>query len=345
MKLFFTEEFGKAFVPRKARPYLHGYLLKAGIYKDPYKFFGMLFYVSYLITIIVYFRYFWGGLEGQIWYVVFTKVFILWLILPLALVALFTLFVYFYIDIKIFNRTRKMEEVLPDFLAAVSSNLKGGLSFENSLWLSIKPRFGVLANEIAIAAKKVMTGNDVDEALNEFAAKYDSPILKRAVDLIVGEITSGGKIANIIDHVVHDMKKTKALKDEMNASVISYMIFISAIVIFIAPLLFALSFNLLEVIQNVTGMLATSTSGGSSGVSSAFAGAGSKKLDPDLFINFSRLAVAVIAFFSSLIMAILEKGNIKAGVKYVPIFLISSQVMYALFLWGFGVVFGNFIKF
>ncbi|MBI3032969.1 type II secretion system F family protein [Candidatus Woesearchaeota archaeon] len=343
MKLFFTDEFGKAFVPRKARPYLHRYLFKAGIYHDPYNFFGILFYISYLLTIILYFRYFWEPIKTQALHMVFVYAFLIWLILPLALVGFFTLFVYFYIDIRIFNRTRKMEEVLPDFLATVSSNLKGGLSFENALWLSIKPRFGVLAHEIALAAKKVMTGNDVDEALQDFASKYDSPMLKRTVDLIVGEIASGGKIADIMDDIVHSLKKTKALKDEMNAAVISYMIFIAAIVIFIAPLLFALSFNLLSVIQGVTSMLSSSTAG-ASGFSSFLGSASGKKLDPQLFINFSRWAVAIIAFFSSMIVAILEKGNVKAGVKYIPIFLISSQVMYTIFMAVFGFVFGNFIK-
>ena len=53
-KIIFLEEFGKAFVPRIVIPYLREYLLKAGIKEVPYKFFGALFYLSAVITGIIY---------------------------------------------------------------------------------------------------------------------------------------------------------------------------------------------------------------------------------------------------------------------------------------------------
>jgi hypothetical protein len=36
--------------------------------------------------------------------------------------------------------------------------LKGGMSFDASLWNSVKPEFGVLSEEIQLCTKKVMTG-------------------------------------------------------------------------------------------------------------------------------------------------------------------------------------------
>ncbi|MBS3137109.1 type II secretion system F family protein [Candidatus Woesearchaeota archaeon] len=344
-KFFFAEEFGKAFVPRRFRAGLRGYLFKAGIYSEPYKAFGILFYLAYAITFVIYFKtdmYKSIAIQSSL-FMSFFEAFIIWLIFPLAIVGLFMMFIYFFIDIRVFNRTKKLEEILPDFLAVVSSNLKGGLSFENSLWLAIKPQFGILADEISIAAKKVMTGHDVDQALTEFTDKYDSPMLKRTIALIVGELSSGGKIANILDNIVASMKKQKELKDEMNASVISYMIFISAIVIFIAPVLFALSLNLLSVIQGVTGLL--SGAGGGSGSPKLLGNVTEVSVDKDMFVNFSRLAIGVISLFASMIVSILEKGNIKAGVKYIPIFLISSQVFYQICLSLFGLLFGSMIKF
>lgn len=292
----------------------------------PYDFFGILFYVTYLLTFLIYFFGFWGTISKQPGYMVFIYVFLVWVVLPLSFIGLFILCMYLYLDIKIFNRTKKMEEVLPDFLQEVSSNLKGGLAFEKSLWVAIKPRFGVLANEIALAAKKVMTGTDVDIALNEFANKYASPMLKRAMELIVSEIQSGGKVANIIDSVVLNLKKTKALKDEMTASVLTYMIFIGAIVIFISPMLFALAYNLLIVISKVAALLATTAAAGAT--PGLLSNVGSINVNKEDFIWFSRIALGAIAFFSSMIVSIIEKGNIQGGVKYIPIFLVSTEVMY-----------------
>ena len=54
MKVIFLEEFGKAFVPKKAIPNLRRYLLKADFDEVPYKFFGGLFYVSAVITTLIF---------------------------------------------------------------------------------------------------------------------------------------------------------------------------------------------------------------------------------------------------------------------------------------------------
>jgi len=43
--MLYMEQFGKAFIPQKARPSLRKYLFKAGMQEVPYKFFGALFYI------------------------------------------------------------------------------------------------------------------------------------------------------------------------------------------------------------------------------------------------------------------------------------------------------------
>lgn len=342
-QLIFIHEFGKAFIPERLRPQLRSYILKAGITDVPYGFFGILFYVTYFFTFLVYYFSFWGTISQQPGYLVFVYAFLIWVLLPLSFIALFMLCMYLYLDIRIFNRTKKMEEVLPDFLQEVSSNLKGGLAFEKSLWVAIKPRFGILANEIALAAKKVMTGNDVDVALNEFANKYNSPMLKRAMELIVSEIQSGGKVANIIDRVVENLKRTKALKDEMTASVLTYMIFIGAIVIFISPMLFALAYNLLLVIMKVAALLGTTAGAGTT--PGLLSNVGNVSVNKDDFVWFSRIALAVIAFFAAMIVSIIEKGNIFGGIKYIPIFVVGTEIIYVIAFKVMTVAVSAFIQF
>lgn len=342
-QIVFIHEFGKAFIPEKIRPKLRNYLLKAGIEEVPYSFFGILFYLTYLITFFIYYFSFWGTISKEPGQLVFVYAFLVWVLLPLSFMGLFMLCMYLYLDIVIFNRTKKMEEVLPDFLQEVSSNLKGGLAFEKSLWVAIKPRFGILANEIALAAKKVMTGNDVDVALNEFANKYNSSMLKRAMELIVSEIQSGGKVANIIDRVVENLKKTKALKDEMTASVLTYMIFIAAIVIFISPMLFALAYNLLVVITKVAALLGTTAAAGAS--PGMLSNMGNISVNKEDFVWFSRIALGVIAFFAAMIVSIIEKGNVFSGVKYIPIFVVGTEIMYIIAFKVMSVAVAAFIQF
>jgi Flp pilus assembly protein TadB len=350
MRLYYAEEFGTAFTPKKVRPVLRKYLLKAGITEEPYAFFGLMFYASLGATFIFYMTVIWQAfmqmkpLMDRTTFLVYFGLgtMLAWVLIPLTIIGVIIICIYFYLDLRIYSRTKKMEEILPDFLELVSSNLKGGLSFERSLWTSIKPRFGILSNEIAIAAKKVMTGGDVEDALTEFADKYDSPTLRRTITLIVGEIQSGGKISDIIDNVVDNLKKTQILKEEMTASVITYMIFIAAVVIFISPVLFALSLNLLQIIQQVTGQVAQGTSQMQGQMPFSVE---EVNLDREDFVLFSHLALLIIGFFSSMIVSIIEKGNVKGGIKYVPIFIISSQLFYLLCLKLLTSLFGGMLGF
>lgn len=350
MRLFFAEEFGKAFVPKKIRPDLRSYLFKAGITAEPYNFFGIMFYFSLIVTVVVYFIFFYSTIQayGETLGIVnsivlqFFGTAISFAAMMFFILGLIIMFIYVYMDIRIFNRTRKMEEILPDFLEVVSSNLKGGMSFEKSLWMAINQKFGILSNEIALAAKKVMTGQDVDIALTEFSLKYDSPMLKRSMNLIISQIQSGGEISAIIDRVVTDLKKTKTLKEEMSASVLTYMIFIAAIVIVISPVLFALSYALLNVIQSVTALLGASMGNSNASMPISFSDVA---IDPEKFIfPFSFVAISITAIGSSMIVSIIEKGNVKGGLKYIPMFLVSSLVIYWIAI-KIMTVLSGFIKF
>jgi hypothetical protein len=118
----------------------------------------------------------------------------------------------------------------------------------------------------------------------------------------------------------------------MTASVIAYIIFISVIVIVISPLLFALSFQLLVIILNFLGKLSIATQR-----VSALPFVFSKvNIKPSDFRTFSVLAILVTSLFSSLIVAIVEKGNVKGGIKYLPIYIFGSIALYFFFMKLFG---------
>lgn len=337
MKIIFLEEFGKAFVPKKVIPNLRRYLLKAGFNEVPYRFFGMLFYISAFITTLIFIVFIYPYLKKFGLFEIYVFSFVGWFLIQLFFAALFILLIYFYLDLKIYFRTRKMEEQLPDFLQVLSANLKGGMTFESALWAAVKPRFNVLGSEMAKASKKVMTGYEIGKALTELADKYDSLMLRRTVDLIISEVESGGNVAILIDRLVDNLKETKALKDEMSASAIAYVIFISVIVIVISPLLFALSFHLLILIINFVSQLSVATQR----VSALPFSFSKVSVDPQDFRIFSTVAIIVISFFSSLIVSIVEKGDIKGGIKYIPIYIFGSMALYTIFMKVLGTLFAG----
>jgi Flp pilus assembly protein TadB len=336
--VLFAEEFGKAFIFKKLRPKTRGFFLKAGYEDVPYHLFGFMFYITLIITYFIYILFVYPlivAIPGNSSIILLIMTFISWVVIQVTLLFILIIYLYLTLNIKIYKRTKDIENILPEYLQVVSSNLKGGLSFEKSLWSAIRPEFGVIAKEIMMVSKKVMTGNDLTDALQEFVEKYDSPLLKRAFDLIIGEVESGGQIAAIVDKVIDNLRKTKALKDEMSASTLTYMIFISVIVIVIAPGLFALSYYLLHVMIGFSSQLSNLNS---ASMPISFS-AGS--MDPADFKTFSIIAIVIISFFASIIMSLIEKGDIKGGLKYIPAFMVSSMIFYFIFLAVFKVFFGG----
>jgi len=340
-KIIFLEEFGKAFVPKRLIPNLREYMLKADFNEVPYRMFGMMFYITALITTLIFVIFIYPYLSQKQFslFGIYIFSFLGWFIVQLFFAAFFIMLIYFYLDLKIYFRTKKMEDQLPDFLQVLASNLKGGMTFEKALWSSIKPRFGVLGSEMAIASKKVMTGYDVTKALIELSDKYNSLMLKRTVDLMISEMESGGNVSELIDRVVDNLKEVKSLKDEMSASAIAYVIFISVIVIFISPLLFALSFHLLKLLVNFIDKIAFSSQ--NMHVLPFLSSGSSVKMED--FRRFSIIALVVISFFSSLIVSIVEKGDMKGGLKYIPFYVGGSLIFYFIFVKTFGTLFSGIL--
>ncbi len=341
----FLKDFGKAFVPtnflgKPVRSNLRNYLLKAGYGEVPYSFFGLAFILSAIVTYLVFIPFVYPLLKGKFFVLVFFLSFLMWAVIQLVILFVSIFSIYFFLNIKVYKRVRELEDKLPDFLVLVSTNLKGGLSLEQSLWAAIRPDFGLLAEEMTIVSKRVMTGNDLRDALGEFSNKYDSPAMKRNLHLIIGEIESGGKIVDVIDRIIITLRKTKALKAEMSAATVSYMIFIGAIVVVISPALFALAYQLLQIIIGFTQSLGSSLTGAASTMMPIDFDV---QIDVKDFMKFSALAIASISIVSSMIISIIEKGDIKGGIKYIPAFTIVSLVLYAVFMVGLQAVFGTML--
>lgn len=337
----FLEEIGKAFIFKKWRPGLREYLQKAGITDVPYSFFGGLFFVGIVATFIFWLSTnFYASIKDEALLLVGLYTLLFWLIGLIASISIIIAGIYFYFNMRIFNRTKVIEDSLPDYLVLVSTNLKGGLSFEKSLWASIKPEFGILAEEMSIVSKRVMTGNDLTEALIQFGNKYDSPIIKRTINIIIGEVESGGQVAKVLDQIIENLRKTRILKDEMAANTLMFTIFIGAIVIVISPLLFALAFNLLKILISVSAQIAPAMEqAGSTGAPFKISKVG---IDIDEFKTFSFLALSIIAIFSSMILSIIQRGDVRSGIKYVPFFVASSVLLYFIFM---GILGGLFTMF
>ena len=157
------------------------------------------------------------------------------------------------------------------------------------------------------------------------------------MDMVIIGLKSGGNISDIIDKIVKNVKDAHFLNKELIASVTSYIIFIAVVAVVISPILFALSFNMMQIIQSLGDKLNSGVSAGT--VSINF---GKNKVKSEDFILFSKIAVMIISGMSSVIIADLREGSIKAGLKYIFLFIPICYFIYVVMLKVITGLFGFF---
>jgi pilus assembly protein TadC len=311
---------------RKRR--LREYLERAGLEVNIRKLSKTFFNIAVLINLAIsaYLIYYFSTNYGITWGTVAASMIVLWVFIFIILI--FALWVMFYlaVDLKIFKRKVDIEEVLPDFLQLTASNINAGMTIDRALWFAVRPRFGVLAKEIEEVAKETMSGVDLKTALEKFASRYDSVLLKRSISMLNEGVDAGGQIGDLLNRIGTNIQDQKAMMKEMSANVTTYVIFITFASIAAAPALFALSGVLIEVVQNLGASLGSSGNvAGQIGISVSFSGTGITQGD---FRIFAVVSLIMTSLFSAMMISTIKKGNIKSGVKYIPIFMAVSLTLY-----------------
>lgn len=234
--------------------------------------------------------------------------------------------IFMYFDIIMYQRTKQIEEYLPDFLQLVSANINAGMTIERAMWFAVKPKFGILAKEIEDVAKATIAGEELDKALLKFSVKYNSRLLKEAINLIVAGANSGGQMAELLNKISLNIKETQLMRKEISASVTTYSIFIGVATILAAPVLMALSTELLKIVQKITSSIHLENTVGVNSLFSFNFSADSIAIGS--FQNFAVMVLLISSFFSAAIISTIKSGSVKDGLKLIPIFMVVSVLLY-----------------
>lgn len=252
--------------------------------------------------------------------------------------------IYFFLDMRIYNRTMQIEEAFPDYLQLASANISAGMPIDRALWFAVRPRFGVLAKEMETVAKSTLSGEDIPDALRAFANKYDSSMVRRSISLLLEGMDAGGEIASLLNKISINIQETRILKKEMAANVMTYAIFIGFASVAAGPIMYALSGQLLKIIQNIMAMMAESSGGNMSTGMFSLSVTGSS-ITPADFQIFALVTVFLTSMFSAFIVSSIRKGNVKSGIKSLPVFVGASIILYFIASWVLGKLLGGISAF
>src|SRR3989338_6809383 len=141
-------------IKRKHR--LRYFLERAGIYANEKIIVRVIFNLCIAVTLFfaAYSLYIFVTTQGyNLSYILFMILAIWFLGFPIVLFVVWASF-YLLLDIKTYKRRQEIEDVLPDFLQLTASNIRAGMIIDKAMWYAVRPRFGILAREIEMAAKE-----------------------------------------------------------------------------------------------------------------------------------------------------------------------------------------------
>lgn len=242
--------------------------------------------------------------------------------------ACFELLVFGILVVTASKRVSMMENALPDFLTLMSSNIKSGLTPDRALLLSSRKEFGPLAKEIDRAAKETVGGAPFTAAFFGMVSKINSEMFAKTVRLIVEGVRSGGELSELLQVTSIDMRRFETIRKEVAATVAVYRIFIFAACAIGAPMLYASSIFLVNLMYNIRQEMSASASSDFKTPLFNFSSSGS--IDPQLVFWFSVVSIFMTTFLGALAAGVIAKGKESDGFTYIPpLLLLAYGVFFA----------------
>ena len=263
----------------------------------------------------------------------FNKNWIIFVISFFVIIALFFLYFYFKAKLKESARIKKIEEVFPDFLQLMSSNLRAGITIDRAMLLSSKEEFYPLNEEILKAGKDIATGKSIEFSLLEMSKRIKSERIEKTILLILAGIRAGGNLAILLEETASNMREKGFVEKRAASNVLMYVIFVFIAVSVGAPILFSLSNILVETLTKLlSGIPAVETSMNLPFTMSSIS------ISINFIKYFSIIFIIVTDVLASLVLGLINKGEEKEGIKYlIPLLIISITIFFAvrIFLSGF----------
>ncbi len=240
--------------------------------------------------------------------------------------TLLIIFLYFYFrkSLEKSARIKKLENVFPDFLQLMSSNLKAGMTVDRAMLLSSRPEFSPLDEEILNTGKDIATGKDIEQAFINMSKRIGSEKINKVILLLISGIRSGGDLAVLLEETSTSIRQREFLEKKASSNVTMYVIFIFVAVSFSAPALFSLSTVLVELMTAIFSELPVTSTANLPFTLSKI------NISTNFVNYFSLVFIIIIDILASLILGLINKGEEKQGLKYLPFILIISLAVFFL---------------
>lgn len=225
------------------------------------------------------------------------------------------------------KKIHKIDKRFPDFVRDLAESRRAGMTFTKAIMTASKGRYGILTTEIRKIARQISWGNSVEKALESFAKRVNTKLIRRTVSLIIEASRSGGNVADVLDAASKDARELRFIEAERRAGMLSY---VAVVYVGLGVFLMILIILTKQLIPSMLGEgLADMSSAGSAGLNIA-----SKKISQFEVIQAFYYASLTQSFGMGLVAGVFEEGRINAGIKHSFIMLLITWIMFKFIITG-----------
>ncbi|MEM2174414.1 MAG: type II secretion system F family protein, partial [Candidatus Micrarchaeia archaeon] len=215
-------------------------------------------------------------------------------------------------------------KILPDFLSLVAININAGVEPLSALYLSLRPDFSPITEELIKLRSLSLGSKSLVEQLSYLKERIDSNSLRMAVKMIEKSTLSGARLGKLLENISLDLRESNELENELKTSTKGYIYFILFLVAVGIPLLLSMSSIFVKTVFK------PSAFGGGPSFLVFVAYERQQKVEMIATDLLFLTLIIISAITSSLMLGVIIGGEIKNGVKYIPIMCIISVFSYII---------------
>ncbi|UCG37538.1 MAG: type II secretion system F family protein [Candidatus Bathyarchaeota archaeon] len=209
---------------------------------------------------------------------------------------------------------KSIDERLPDLFRGIVQCQQTGMSVLRALEEASTRDYGPLSAELKKMLNQMSWGMSFEDALEDFGKRTGTPLVQKAVPLIIEASRSGGNVEKVFAPLGKFVQASLMLEKERKAQTRPYIAIIYVaffVFIFTIVLLFKTFFA--EVDDSPISSFATLTSEGAW----------------DIFFHMS----SIQAVFGGLVAGKMGEGNISAGLKHSVVLIVSGYFALRIAAW------------
>lgn len=224
------------------------------------------------------------------------------------------------------RRLRKIDDRFPDFVRDLAESRRAGMTFTKAIVYSSRGNYGVLTPEIQKIARQISWGSSVDNALNAFAKRVNTKLIRRTISLIIEASRSGGNVADVLDAASKDAREIKLIDSERRASMMSFVAVIYVGMGVFLLIIIVLCKSLLPSMLGESARQATEAYG--------TAGLGGGDITQYAVTQVFFYAALIQTFGMGIVTGVFEEGNVISGVKHTFVMMLVTWLIFKLLITG-----------